>query len=256
MTETTTVEGDPESGVDDEVDQTAGETGEGGEVAAGGGGDATDEPLELAEGIAPEEPIKDRLLLPFLLPWLCVAAVALYALNISRIFLAGDSTSALIIGTIITVAILAGATIISASPRLRSSSLAMIMGFVLVIVVSGGLLSLGPSLKSGEGEAATGYVKPKGPPTSTVQVDAGPGLTFDGVPFTMNYTTAAKVIQVNYGGDAGHTLVFTDPKLNGFELETSKNKTGNVELKAGKYTFYCNVTGHRAAGMQATLTVS
>ena len=94
------------------------------------------------------------------------------------------------------------------------------------------------------------------PPTSTVQVDAGPGLTFDGVPFTMNYTAAAGVIQVNYGGDAGHTLVFTDPKLNGFELETSKNKTGNVELKAGKYTFYCNVTGHRAAGMQATLTVS
>ena len=50
--------------------------------------------------------------------------------------------------------------------------------------------------------------------------------------------------------------MFTDPKLAGFELETSGTTKGNVELKAGKYTFYCNVTGHRAAGMQATITVS
>ena len=129
MTETTTVD-EEDAGQADEAGDEAGDD-EAGDVAASDGGDGTDEPLELAGGIAPEGPIKDRLLLPLLLPWLCIAAVALYALNVSRIFLAGDSTSALIIGTIITVAILAGATIISASPRLRTSSLAMIMGFVL-----------------------------------------------------------------------------------------------------------------------------
>ena len=132
----------------------------------------------------------------------------------------------------------------------------MIMGFVLIIIVSGGLLTLGPSLKSSEGGAASGYVKPKGPPTSTVAVTAGPGLTFNGVAFKSNYTAKAGVIEIDYGGVAGHDLVFTDPKLAGFELATSGTKKGNVELKPGTYTFYCNVTGHRAAGMQATLTVS
>ena len=29
-----------------------------------------------------------------------------------------------------------------------------------------------------------------------------------------------------------------------------------VQLKAGKYTFYCPVPGHRQAGMQGTLTVT
>jgi plastocyanin len=235
-----------DEGLDGDVEAT-----DAGDVDDAGGDDDGTGQLELAGPLESESPIKDRLLLPLVLPWLCVLAVGLYALNISRIFLAGDSTSALIIGSLVTVAILAGAAVISAIPRLRTSSLAMIMGFVLVIIVSGGLLTLGPSLESGEG-AATGYVEPKGPPVATLSVIAGPGTKFD----MKEYTVAqGGVIEIDYAGQTGHTLVFTDPKLAGFELETAGKEKGKVGLKPGSYIFYCNVTGHRAAGMQATLTV-
>ena len=54
-----------------------------------------------------------------------------------------------------------------------------------------------------------------------------------------------------------HTLVF-DGAFPGFMLEVSgggDTSTGKVDLKPGKYTFYCNITGHRAQGMEGTITV-
>jgi plastocyanin len=41
----------------------------------------------------------------------------------------------------------------------------------------------------------------------------------------------------------------------GKTVQMGGKSTVTVDLKAGKYTFYCPVDGHRAAGMQGTLTV-
>lgn len=58
-------------------------------------------------------------------------------------------------------------------------------------------------------------------------------------------------------GQINHTLLVEG--LDGVKLEVVKKgerATGSAVLAPGEYTIYCDVPGHRAAGMEATLTVS
>jgi plastocyanin len=224
------------------------------------GEETPDELPELVEseylgsgGTAEDTPLKTRVLLPFLVPLLSIAIVAVLVLNISRVFLAGDKDVALALGIVITLGILIGASLIAAAPRLRTASLAMILGGVLILVSGAGLVSLGPSLDDGEG-GASGYVAPTGPAKGSVAVEALPSIKFNAT----EYSAPVGIVQFNYNGATGHTLAIQDPKFDGFLLTTDAGgpKTGKVELAAGKYTLYCTVPGHEAQGMKATLTVS
>ena len=56
--------------------------------------------------------------------------------------------------------------------------------------------------------------------------------------------------QVNDGATI-HTFVIDEV---GFKL--TDDDEGEVDLAAGDYTFYCDVPGHREAGMEGTLSVT
>jgi len=206
-----------------------------------------------ADAAAEDTPLKARVVLPFLVPLLSIAIVAVLVLNISRVFLAGDKDAALMMGIVITLAILIGASIIAAAPRLKTSSLAVILGGLLVVVSMAGLVSLGPSLDDGEG-ATTGFQYATGPATSNVDVVAEPSIRFNAT----EYTADPGVVQFNFSGATNHTLAIQDPKFDGFLLKTNAGgpKSGKVKLAPGKYILYCTVDSHEAQGMTATLTVS
>lgn len=234
----------------DQVDDSEAVDADGGAVVEAGEGAGADD-IDFVERVESASPLKDRLLLPLLVPVLCMVAIVLYTLNVSRVFLAGDSTSALVIASLVTIAILVGGTIFSASPRLRTSSLAMVMGLVLIIVVSAGLLSLGPSLNTGESGGGP-LPQPPGPATSTVTVEALANITYN----APDYAAKAGVVEFDLTGASGHTLQFRELNYKGFPINTEggPNK-GKVTLKPGTYNIYCTITGH-AATMHATITVT
>lgn len=66
---------------------------------------------------------------------------------------------------------------------------------------------------------------------------------------TVNFTNSSPV---------PHDVRIEDPggeDIGGTEVITESSESAEVEMKPGKYTFFCSVPGHRQGGMEGTLTV-
>ncbi|MEO6468612.1 MAG: plastocyanin/azurin family copper-binding protein [Acidimicrobiia bacterium] len=234
----------------DETEQISEETGAGGTSVA-----VIDRPGGLAVPITPEqkraELRKERLLLPFLLPVGAILAVALFAINISRIFLAASQDSkdpAVVSAVIVTLGILAGATAIAAIPKLRTSTLVLTVCGVAAVVLLSGSIVLG-SAESKEEKSA----EPPGAADSKLEIDAS-NFKFQ----SANIDAQAGIVELDYKSIEGsHTLAFDEPQFSYILLAAPAGKsTTKAEFVEGqKYTIYCTLPGHRSSGMQATITV-
>jgi uncharacterized cupredoxin-like copper-binding protein len=125
------------------------------------------------------------------------------------------------------------------------AALALVLLAAVVFAACGG--------GGGGGSSSSGYQEPKGPATETIAIQAG---NFYFKPDTI--TAAPGIAKITMTAANGiHDLVF-DGAYPGFLLEADGGggaQSKKIDLKPGKYTFYCDIPGHRAAGMQGTLTV-
>ena len=106
----------------------------------------------------------------------------------------------------------------------------------------------------GGGGGSSSYKQPSGPAQTTIDIKGG-NFFFD----PKNADAPAGVDAIKLESEGGlHTLVFAGGKVPGFKLQAASGKSDElkVTLKSGKYTFYCDIPGHRAAGMEGTITVT
>jgi plastocyanin len=92
-------------------------------------------------------------------------------------------------------------------------------------------------------------------PEGALVVRSSDSLDFD--PDTLDAPAGAITLALDNEGSLPHTLLVEDHED---ELTLSVGGSGDVDsgditLEAGEYTFYCDVPGHRGAGMEGTLTV-
>jgi plastocyanin len=190
----------------------------------------------------------DRYLTPVVLPVVGVAVILFYVLNLSRALLSGTDTISVIVGIVVTCGILFGASALAASPRMRTSSLAVLLGVALVALGFTGWVTVGNAQeqKSATETACT-------PVGATFTVAAQASLHFK----SSATTVKSGCIKFDYGGDPGHTFAWKPGGPSGpiLHSDSSGPQTFAWKLLPGTYTFYCTVDSHDAAGMHMTITV-
>ncbi|HEY3241103.1 MAG TPA: plastocyanin/azurin family copper-binding protein [Acidimicrobiia bacterium] len=201
--------------------------------------------------------LRDRVLIPLAIPLSAAVVIVIVVLNFSRILLAveerGSEKVATAIAILVASGVLFGAAWFSARGEERSGrNISALVGAGLVLVLAGvvGAEAIEEERREAAAEAGT---KDLGPPDLTVT--AGPGLTF--AEKQLSTHSGKVVVEYKDADTAAHTLLFEG--VPGFKLEVSgKDDTakGEADLKPGTVIFYCDIPGHRQAGMEGTLTVA
>jgi plastocyanin len=91
----------------------------------------------------------------------------------------------------------------------------------------------------------------------TLQLAADPSGAFKFDKTSLEASAGSVTIDFTNDSSIGHNVTVEG---NGVEDEATdtisqSSATLTLDLKAGTYTFYCSVDGHRAAGMEGTLVV-
>lgn len=106
----------------------------------------------------------------------------------------------------------------------------------------------------GDGEAKeSGQMTSDPAPSGTLRVEAH---EFALTPEDLRAAPGTVAIEYVNAGAIPHTLVIDG--VNGVKLDVASKgdvDTGTVKLEPGTYTMYCDIPGHRQAGMEAPLTV-
>ncbi len=134
----------------------------------------------------------------------------------------------------------------------RMTTVGLAAGIALFLAAcSGGAASPNTTLPTNPNPPST----PAGTPTVVAVMEAEFTITLD-TPVT---TPGNYEFVVQNDGTIGHNLVIEGPGLSGARTSTISvggTSTLDVTLEAGTYTLYCSVPGHRANGMQTTITVN
>ena len=86
-----------------------------------------------------------------------------------------------------------------------------------------------------------------------VEVLGTDALAFE--PEELTATAGEITVELTSGDAILHTFVIDERDELVVEAAAGATATGTIELEAGEYIFYCDVPGHREAGMEGTLTV-
>jgi plastocyanin len=197
---------------------------------------------------------RERVLIPLLVPLGALAVIVVVVLNVSRVLLALEDRSGphtvVAVAIIIAAGILFGATYIASRGEERSAGTMSLLSVAGIMVIIAGFIGFEAIQEEASKE------KPGGPAL------AKPDLVVHA--FDIGFKEKdlkigpgkVTIQEVNTGATA-HTFVL-DGVASGRKLSVpagGATDQATFDLPAGSYTYYCDIPGHRGAGMEGKLTV-
>ena len=143
----------------------------------------------------------------------------------------------------------------------------------LALLLGTGVLALGVAACGGSGGSSASSSGTGAAAAATTQAASGGTTASSKLSISAPKSGALMFDTKTLKAKAGTvTITFTNPSSEGHNLTVAQGTNGTVigatptftggsktltlHVKAGRYTYYCSVPGHRQAGMQGTLTVS
>jgi len=102
-------------------------------------------------------------------------------------------------------------------------------------------------------DGGSSYRQPNGPAQATLRIQAG---NFFFRPSTIDGPAGVDRVEL-VGRGGSHTLVIDG--VSGFKLRVGgggDRDSAKVRFRPGTYTFFCDLPGHRDAGMEGTIHIS
>ena len=94
------------------------------------------------------------------------------------------------------------------------------------------------------------------PSGDAIEVTGTDGLAFE--PTQLSASAGSVTFELTSEASVRHTMAIEGVNSNDpiVEAEAGETTSGTVTLQPGTYTFFCDVPGHREAGMEGTLDVT
>lgn len=199
--------------------------------------------------------IRERWFTPFILPVTVIGIMLLIGMSLSRILLAVSELGAAFVALLAAGYIMVMAFFVEARTRITARALGIAMAVGLVGLVGAGTVAAAAGMRPIEehGAEAGGEGGEGGEGASNEPVFVAIDIAYESAPSELAPGTE---VTLENEGTIEHNVVIEETDTLLLDADGGETDTATLELEQGEYTYFCDVAGHREAGMEGTLTVS
>jgi plastocyanin len=181
--------------------------------------------------------LRERTILPVLIPVLAIVVTEIFVFSMSRVLLAAGEQGAVVIALGAALAIMIGAAAIAAGKRVRTSTIVGVLVLLGLVSVAAGALAI---------QRGPAYEKEEAANRPTLEVGAA-DLAFD--TDTLELTSAVTIIEFDNADAQPHNIAIypteaslNDPLFKGEIIAAGQSTSYEVPaIRPGEYYFQCDV---------------